>query len=66
MTKMLGSFHTSAGPQVAIADNVDAAVGEYSTVVVFSETDADGLTSGQFAVKHNVPSGTEVGNFSTP
>lgn len=65
MTKFLGSFHTSDGPQFAIAESTNAD-GVHPTVVVLSETDVDGLTSGQLAFKHNVSPGTEVGKFSTP
>jgi hypothetical protein len=65
VTKILGSFYTSDGPQFAIADNKDAAPGEFSTVCVLSETDADGLTAGQMSFKHNVTQGTEQGQFSS-
>lgn len=64
MTKVLGSFHTSDGPQFAIAEQKGG--GNYETVVVLSETEADGLSAGQLAFKHNVPQGNEPGQFSTP
>lgn len=63
MTLVLGYFHTSDGSQPAIGET--GASNEFETVVVFSETEADGLTPGQFSFKHNVSPGQEVGHFSS-
>jgi len=62
MTTTFIKFNTSEGEQIAIGDNQ---VGDtMTTVVVLSETDADGLTSGEFSIKHNVPFGTDPGTWT--
>ena len=48
---------------IAIADGTNPD-GSAETVIVFAETDDEGLTSGQFSFKHNVPVGTEAGTYS--
>lgn len=53
-------YHTSDGSQLATAD-ISGTLAE--TLVVLSETDADGLTKGQLAFKHNISQGTEPGHW---
>jgi len=61
MTLSLKRFNTSDGPQIAVVDlEGDVA----TTVVVLSETDADGLTSGQLTFKHSIEKGTEPGTWT--
>lgn len=62
MALALKYFNTSAGKQPAIVD-LDAN-DSATTLVVVSETDADGLTAGQLAFKHGVPKGTEPGTWT--
>lgn len=62
MTLSLGWYHTSGGPQIAVANQEGG--GTYETVCVLSETEADGLSSGQLTFKHNVGAGNGQGQFS--
>lgn len=67
MSLSLKHFNTSDGKQPAIADSDDAGgkplPGGKLNLTVLSGTDADGLTSGQLAVKNLVDQGTEPGTW---
>lgn len=63
MTLTLAFYATSdGGKQISIADNQGDTA---STLVVFSETDVDSLTSGQFTVLHDVAKGDAAGQWNT-
>jgi hypothetical protein len=59
----LGKFNVTDTEQ-AVAIVADVQNGVAGTVIVFAETDDEGLTAGQFSIKHNVPAGTQAGTYS--